>query len=118
MKQWRTERQHARSLRKLMNSVKQNRAKFMFGNIDVLSCIHTAFMLSSAPFSSVVERDCDLKWCEKEGAFIEDTTAYYKDCYYHGYEYGFQKRNVDLDLFQRALDMRKQYAAQSRRLNY
>ena len=72
----------------------------------------------SALEQQLASYECYLDWCEEEGAFIKDTTSYYKDCYYHGYEHGFQKRNINLDLFQRALEMRKQYAAHTRRLNH
>jgi hypothetical protein len=51
------------------------------------------------------------KWCEEGGRFIDDVSDYFHANYIHGYQYGFQKRTKDLDLFKRTKELRKQFAA-------
>ncbi|GAB5398812.1 MAG: hypothetical protein Aureis2KO_03970 [Aureisphaera sp.] len=57
-----------------------------------------------------------VSWCSLEGTFIKENTDFFYACYRHGYEYGFQKQTAELDLFDRAREMRKQFAARNARI--
>lgn len=57
-----------------------------------------------------------VSWCSVEGTFIADNTDFFYACYNHGYDYGFQKQTAQLDLYERAKQMRKQFAARNSRL--
>ncbi|MFK7749044.1 MAG: hypothetical protein AB8B65_11670 [Kordia sp.] len=54
-----------------------------------------------------------VKWCDINGDFTKNSTDFFYACYLHGYELGFKKQTINMDLFQRAKEMRKQFAARN-----
>lgn len=56
-----------------------------------------------------------VNWCKLDGPFINNTAKFFYACYVHGYEFGFQKRNAGMDLFDRAKELRKYQAAREAR---
>jgi len=57
-----------------------------------------------------------VRWCNRDGDFLKEMAEYFYAIYRHGYEYGFQKRTKDMDLFKRSKELRKQFAARNVRI--